>query len=149
MPFCSVCNIVVNFRRWCNHLRTNKHKNNSTTRFNDDVEMIHSCLKGRITSYRITTPNTEINIYPESFLKSINDQVKSLIDSSLKKHYSVKINFEYFAYFLMFKNDVQDLKFFATKNNNIHFNYNCKSIYEKAGLMLLKIIDDFQERDSG
>lgn len=149
MPFCSVCNIEVTFRRWCNHLRTNKHKNNSTIRINDNVEMIHSCLKGRITSYRITAPKTEINIYPESFFKSIHDQVKSLIDSSLQKHYSVKINFEYFAYFLMFKNDVQELKSFATKNFIIHFNYNFKSIYEKAGSMLLKKIDDFQERDSG
>ncbi|CAH0625732.1 unnamed protein product [Chrysodeixis includens] len=149
MPFCSVCKIDVTSRTWFTHLRTNEHKNNSIVPLNDNIEIIDSCFKGRIASYRIKAYENNINDYPESFLISIRKEVKSLIDNSLQKHTSVKVNFDYYGIFLLYKNDVQELKSFATKNIIVHCNYDFDSLYQNCTVQILKKVEEFQERDSG
>lgn len=149
MPFCSVCKINVSSGNWFTHLRTNKHKNNSIIPLDDKIEIIDTCFKGRIVSYRIKAYENNINDYPESFLNSIKKEVNSLIDNSLQKHTSVKVNFDYYGIFLMYKNDVQELKSFATKNIIVHCNYNFDLMFQNFSVQLLKKIEEFQERDSG
>lgn len=149
MRQCSVCNVSVDKSRWSGHVRSNAHKSKSTTLYCDDVEVINSSFKGRIVSYRINANNEQNNYLLEIFLNNIRQQVKNLIDWSLIKHSSLKINFEHFCYFLLYKNDQQELKSFATKNITIHFNYNFNSIFNSTLSLLLKKIEEFQERDSG
>lgn len=149
MPYCTVCNVSVDNRRWSSHLRTNVHKNSSTTLLHDNVSIINSSFKGRISSYRITATNEQTNTFPEMFLNSVKVYVKTLIDQLLIKHTSVKINFELFSYFLLFKNDQQELKSFATKNFVIPFYYNFDFIYKSVVEILTKKIEEFEHRDSG
>lgn len=149
MPHCSVCNVLVDNRRWSGHLRSNVHKKNSTIPIHDNIEIINTSFKGRIVSYRIIATKEQINAFPEMFLSNISQQVKNLIDQSVLKHTSVKINFEFFSFFLMFKSDQQELKSFATKNYIINFNYDFDSIYKSTVQLLLKKIEEFEERDSG
>lgn len=149
MPYCSGCKVFVDNRRWSGHLRSNVHKNNNKTLIDDNVEIINSSFKGRIASYRITASNEEINNFPKIFLNNISKQVKNLIDKSLQKHTSIKVSFEIYSFFLLFKNDEQELKSFSTKNFNINVHYDFDLIYETVMDMLLKKIEEFQERDSG
>lgn len=149
MRQCSVCNVSVDKSRWSGHVRSNAHKSKSTTFYCDDVEVINSSFKGRIVSYRLNANDEQKNYLPEIFLNNIREQVKNLIDRSLIKHSSLKINFEHFCYFMLYKNDQQELKSFATKNVTIHFNYNFNSIFNSTLSLLLKKNEEFQERDSG
>lgn len=149
MPHCSVCDIYLDSRCWTSHLRTNKHKNNSSMPILENIEILRSSFKGRIISYRVIASQDEANNFPEFFFSNIREQVKSLIDDSLKKHNAVKINFQLFSLFLLYKNDLQEIKSFATKNFVIHFNYDFNTIYETVVTSLLKKIEEFEERDSG
>lgn len=149
MPYCTVCHVSVDNRQWSGHLRSNAHKNNSIAPFNSNVKIIKSSFKGRIVSYRIIATEELVHKLPESFLNKIRDQVKDLIDQSLKRHTSVKVNFELFLIFLLFKNDHQETKSFATKNFIINFNYDFDTIFKLVISLLLKRIEEFQERDSG
>lgn len=149
MPHCSVCNILVDNSRWSGHLRSNNHKTNSATTVFDNVAIINSAFKKRIVSYKITATGEQINNFPEMFLINISRQVKTLINQSLLKHTALKINFELFSFFLMFKNDQKEIKSFATKNIIVNFNYDFDSIYKAVIDLLLKKIEEFQERDSG
>lgn len=149
MPHCSVCKVFVDSRQWSGHLRSNIHKNNSAIPFYDNVTIINSSFKERIVSYKIIATSEQINNFPEMFLNNISEQVKNLIDRSLLKHKAIKISYELFCFFLMFKNDQQELKSFVTKNVVINFNYDFDSIYKSTVDLLLKKIEEFQERDSG
>lgn len=149
MPHCSDCKVFVDNRRWSGHLRSNVHKNNSAIPFCDNIAIINSSFKHRIASYKIIATNDQKNYFPEMFLNDNRKQIKNLIDRSLQKHTSVKINFELFSFFLLFKNDQQELKSFSTKNYIVHFNYDFDSIYKSSVVSLLKKIEEFQERDSG
>lgn len=149
MTFCSVCKITVDNRRWAGHVRSTVHKNNSTTHLADNVEIIKSAFKGRITSYRIVASSDELYLTTDSFLSNIRNQVKSLLDGALNVQTCVKVNFEVFCTYLMFKNDQSEVKSFNTKNYIIHFNYDFNKIYNDTVSKLIKKIDDFQSRDSG
>lgn len=149
MPHCSVCNIFVDNHRWSGHLRSNIHKNCSSTSVKDNISIIQSSFKKRIVSYKIVANSEQINSFPEIFLNSISEQVKNLIDQSLEKHTSIKVNFELFCYFLIFKNDQREIKSFSTKNVILYVHYDFDLIYKSTIDILLKKIEEFQERDSG
>lgn len=149
MPNCSVCKVFVNNKQWTSHLRSNVHKSNSTTLLDDNVAIINTSFKERIISYKIMAINEQINNFPELFLNNLSEQVKNLIDRALQKHIAIKINFELFSFFLLCKNDQQEIKSFATKNQIVYSNYDFNSIYTTSIVTLLKKVEEFQERDSG
>lgn len=149
MPFCSICNEQIEKRRWVGHVRSNLHKNKSTTLLYDNIEIIKSAFKGRVASYRILATNDETQSAPSYFLNNARVAVKTLIDRSLFKFTAVKVNFELFSTFLTFKNDAHEIKSFCTKNFNLHLNFNFSAIYDQVTSILLNKIEEFQERDSG
>lgn len=151
MPFCDVCKLTLSKRKWISHLRSSSHKNNDTGHFIDEnVQLMNTAFRGRIASYKILAPeNTEETNTTKTFLHNIHEKVKSLIDKSLKIHTNVKVNFELFSMFFMFKNDSQEMKSFATKNFPIHLNYKFDEIYSNVESILIQKMEEFQERDSG
>lgn len=153
MPFCEVCNLTISKRQWVGHLRSNSHKNNDIPTFIDEnVQLLNTAFRGRIVSYKILAPESENSeeVYSiKSFLHRVREKVKFLIDKSLKIHTNVKVNFELFSMFFMFKNDSTDMKSFGTKNFSIHKNYKFDKIFSKVENILTKKMEEFQERDSG
>ena len=131
MPFCSSCGISVEKRRWIGHLRSNAHKNNDTEPLDDDgkIQLIKSAFRGRIVSYRIVAPEGDELYSTRLFFDNMQDRIKKLIDRSLRIHTSVKVNFELFAIFVMFKDDRQEMKSFGTKNVPIFFNYDFNELF--------------------
>lgn len=136
MPFCTVCNTSVERSHWTGHLRSTNHKNKTISHFCEGVEILHSAFRNRIASYRIVDPSENCSLEP--FLNNIWDKIKTLIDMSLKEHSCIKVNFEYFALFLMFKNDSQEMKSFATKNVTLHQNYEFDSLLSQVKNTLKK-----------
>lgn len=151
MPYCSLCNITVDRKRWTGHVRSNTHKNNSTVPICDNVELIKSAFKGRIASYKVVASNEEVRNSPSLFLNNIKNQIKSLINHSLQTHTCIKVNFEFFCTFLLIKNEPceETMKSFCTKNFTLHFNYDFNALYTNVECQLLKKVEDFEERDSG
>lgn len=147
MPFCTVCNTSVERSHWTGHLRSSNHKNNNISHFCEGVQLIHSAFRNRIASYRIVDSSENCSI--DSCLNNIRDKIKTLINTSLIKHTSLKVNFEYFALFLMIKNDSQEMKSFTTKNFTLHQNYEFDSLMSQVRNTLAKKIEEFQDRDSG
>ncbi|KAL0849054.1 hypothetical protein ABMA28_013417 [Loxostege sticticalis] len=149
MPFCSVCNTSIGSNSWIGHLRSRSHKqNNSSQPHSDGVEIVASAFRSRIISYRIV-PSESDQVSLDSFFNSISNKIKSLIDEALKKHTCLKVNFELFSIFMLFKNNMQEMKSFLTKNFVIYQNYDFNSIFFKLQSTLKKKIDEFQESDSG
>lgn len=150
MPFCTSCSVTVDKKRWIGHLRSNIHKNNSSTTYCEGVQIVRSAFRGRIATYRLVAPEEGNELYCLiSFFNSMRSRVKSLLDDSLKIHTSIKVNFELYAIFLLFKDDRQEIKSFATKNFPIHLNYNFNELYSTVENHLRKNLEEFQERDSG
>ncbi|KAL0879453.1 hypothetical protein ABMA27_003204 [Loxostege sticticalis] len=134
MPFCSVCNTSIGSNFWIGHLRSRSHKqNNSSQPHSDGVEIVASAFRFRIISYRI--------------VPSESDQ--SLKHEALKKHTSLKVNFELFSIFMLFKNTMQKMKSFLTKKFVIYQNYDFDNVFFKLQSTLKKKIDEFQESYTG
>ena len=149
MPFCVACNLSVAKNCWIGHLRSNAHKNKSINELSDGVDIIKTAFRCRIASYRIVASIEEEQNSTKVFLDKISEKIKALIDRSLTLHTCIKVNFELFSLFLLFKNDSQEIKSFATKNFTVHHNYDFDSIFLSVRDDLLKRLEEFQDRDSG
>lgn len=149
MPFCTDCSIRIEKKRWVGHLKTNKHKINSAKEIKNGVFEISSAFKGRISSYRIMATDLFKFCLPESFLNSLKCKLKSLILNSLQRHVCLKVNFEYFSNFILFKDNKQEIKSFATKNFSVHQNWQFEELFQKLVISIKKKIEEFQDRDSG
>lgn len=148
MPFCTVCSLSVDNKRWMGHLRSNAHKNKNIILYSENVQIIQTAFQNRIASYRITATE-EADICLSKFFDNNRLQIKSLIDQSLEVHTCIKVNFELFSMFLLHKNDSQELKSFLTKNFTIHLNYDFDVLFTGVVSSIMKKIEEFQERDSG
>lgn len=150
MPYCTVCKVNVEKRKWIGHLRSNLHKTNELViDTNDGVHIIHSAFQSRIVTYRIVVPEGEELYSTSLFFMNIKNKVKSLLDQSLQKHTCIKVNFEFYANFIMMSNDNQDIKSFATQNIPLHFNYDFNKYFSEIENILIKKMESFQQRDSG
>lgn len=150
MPFCAICNTSVCSRSWIGHLRSRVHKqNNSSQLISDGVEIVGSAFRSRIISYRITACESDNQVSLDAFLNSICIKIKHLLDEALNKHTCLKVNFELFGIFVLFKNGLQEMKSFHTKNYIIYTYYDFNSIFSTVVNSLKKKIEEFQERDSG
>ncbi|KAG7299574.1 hypothetical protein JYU34_016555 [Plutella xylostella] len=149
MPYCTTCKTLINPKSWVGHLRSSDHKSRAVTyRLSDDVEILASAFRNRIATYKIKA-NDDAQRSLDSFFQSIHDKIKSLINQSLKTHFCIKVNVELFSFFLMYKNDSQELKSFGTKNVTLHMNYNFDSFFSEIKSTLKKKIEEFSEQDSG
>lgn len=149
MPFCSDCNTYVKKKFWIGHLRSNNHKQNNVTEVHSDgIEIVASAFRSRIASYKILADDLNQGSL-DMFLNSIKSKLKLLLDDSVIKHTCIKVNFELFSIFLLFKNDTQELKSQGTKNIVIYLSYDFDNLFEKISSNLKKKLEEFQERDSG
>lgn len=149
MPYCTACSVKIDNNKWVGHLRSIHHKNNSTAKITDGVLEISSAFKGRISSYRVFGSSELEFSLPEIFLSSFKSKLKNIIHNSLKKHVCLKINFEYFCNFLLFKDNKQETKSFLTKNYSVHKNFQFQELYQKVLNDIKNKVEEFQERDSG
>lgn len=149
MPFCSICSVSVQNKSWIGHLRSNQHKQNNAAEIHSDgIEVISSAFRSRIASYRIVADDlTQGSL--DTFLNSIRGKIKLLLDENIQKHTCIKVNFELFSIFLLFKNDTQEVKSQSTKNIPIFYTYNFDTLFEDVTSNLKKKVEEFQERDSG
>lgn len=131
-------------------MRSNSHKNKEIgVVVVDGVQKMNSAFQDRIATYKIIVPEGEGLYSTRLFFSSIEGKVKALLDKSLVKHTSVKVNFEHFSTFAMVSNDNQEMKSFTTKNFSIHYNYDFIKFFSNVESCLLKKMEEFQERDSG
>lgn len=97
-------------------MRTNLHKKNSILKTElENVDIIATAFKDRIITYKINRPQNREYLTPEDFLSDITQIIIQLIQKSLKAHDSIKINFEFFASFVLPKSEWQEIKSFNTK----------------------------------
>lgn len=148
MPFCTACSIQVDKKKWVGHVRSTIHKNSSSTTECDGVVRIASAFRGRISSYRIFDSDLEHSL-PETFIKQISHKVGKLLRDSLEKYVNIKVNFEFFGNFVLFKNEGQEVKSFGTKNVTLHRNFDFDKLITETVDSIKKKIDEFEERDSG
>lgn len=149
MPFCTACSVYIEKIRWVGHLRSNAHKNKCTAPVEDGVVQVSSAFKGRIASYRVLANTEHESSLPDLFLNSIRAKLASLIEKSLLKYISLKINIEYFANFILLNNNSQGIKSFTTKNITVHRNFDYDQVFNSMVSVLSKKIEEFQDRDSG
>lgn len=151
MPFCVPCSTSVEKNKWIGHLRSNAHKTtvNSNKLLNDGVEVVESAFRMRIATYRISASNDQSLGSIDAFMNSIRDKIKRLLDNSLMKHTCVKVNFELFGMFLMFKDNSQSMKSFGTKNKILYRSYDFEALFCELVNCLKKKSEEFQDRDSG
>lgn len=170
--FCSVCEQLVKSKAFSAHLKSIAHKNNTRVEAEECIEKINSAFRSRIASYRVYDSRRTKHpapvpaarpgraqaqvcapeshpVMPAPFLRVIAGKVQRLLNAALATHQSVKINFELFANFYLPKNDTSEVKSFATENRCIHSNYDFKTIFNEMCDVILKKVDEFQERDSG
>lgn len=154
--YCTGCDQSIQSKAFSAHLRSKLHKNNNAVVISDCIEKLSSAFSSRIAGYRISSgrantagrESTELRP-PAEFLRLIRQSVRQLIDAKLAQHINIKANFELFAELTLPKNDLIEIKSFATENINIHQNYNFNDLFANVVDLLCKKFDDFQERDSG
>lgn len=149
MPFCDTCSFQVAKRHWIGHLKSNFHKNKCLGPEIEGVVKIASAFRERIVTYRLLAMKEVEYSLPEFFLSTIRHKLLDLLQLNLNVHVNIKVNFEYYAHFLLLKTNEQQIKSFATKNFVLHRNFNFDSIFESLTIITNKKVEEFQQRDSG
>lgn len=151
MPFCVSCGISVEKKSWVGHIRSNAHKtkNNSTQVIGDGIEKLQSAFRNRITTYRISNANELFTSSVDVFMNSMYDRIKMLLDESVQKHMCIKVNFELYGLFVLFKNNSQSIKSFGTKNKILYQSYDFQRLYSEVLNCFKRKVEEFQQRDSG
>lgn len=145
--FCEDCNKNVGVHTWNAHLKTNLHKNNSTIKYGNGIDMIRSAFKCRIASYKIYSQKYHVDI--KNFLNEARENIFLLIRQKQQQHQSIKVNAELFGVYYS-----PTLKNMSVKSFNTPFFIVVESTdLEEIYGDLLKIIsskaDELPERDSG
>lgn len=151
MPFCVVCGILVKNKSWVGHLRSNLHKqNNCSGTINiDGVRVLESAFRNRIVAYRIDAATEPARACLNSFLQSIRNNILKLINESLQKHTTIKVNFELFSKFLMIADNREVTKSFGTKNIILYRNYDFENLFEVVQNTLKNKMEEYETQDSG
>lgn len=146
MVFCKDCQI--NVPKLASHKKSYLHKSNCLLQDEfENVQIIATAFKNRIVSYKIN-PRKNFLI-PEQFLTDILPTAYNLIKKSLKKHCSLKVNFELFATYNLPKNETSSLKSFNTKYNVVLQSTDVTQMYyEMSNVLALKCIE-FEQAESG
>lgn len=146
MVFCHDCQIYVS--KLSSHRRSNAHKSNSLLRSEySNVQIIATAFRNRVISYKINPKATYL--IPEQFLAETTSTIHNLINSLLKKHRSLKVNFELFITYKLPKNDTSSLKSFNTKYSMVFQSTNILQLYhEQSNILALKCVE-FEHAESG
>lgn len=125
------------------HLRTNVHKNKCTELLSEGVQLIKSAFRYRIASFRIIARSENEQNSIQSFFNNMSYQIKTLLGAALETNTCIKVNVELFSMFMLFKNNSQEMKSFATKNIILYKNYNFGDIFFYFLNSILKKVEEF------
>lgn len=147
MKFCNDCQLHVS--KYSSHKKSNLHKTNCLlhTEFKN-VQLIASAFRGRIASYKINPPSSEI-ITPELFLSNVFNTIYEILKPLLKKHKLMKINFELFVLYRLPKNEELSLKSFNTKYAILNQGTDIMNLYKECVEKLICKCSEFELSESG
>lgn len=151
MPFCETCHINVLSKAWIGHLRSKAHKENNINtveNYDENIQIVSSAFRNRIATYRVIANERDLGSL-DAFFCSIRSKLKTLLNKCLGKHVCFKINLEFFAKFILFKNNTEELKSFLTKNVVLYKNYNFDQYFSEVLTTIKDKIESFEHRDSG
>ncbi|CAG9773446.1 unnamed protein product [Ceutorhynchus assimilis] len=145
--FCQECNKNVDKQTWNAHLKTNLHKNNSTIKYGNGIDMIRSAFKCRIASYKIYSQKYHVDI--KYFLNEARENIFLLIRQKQQEHQSIKVNAELFGVYFSPTLKNMSVKSFNTPFFIVVESTNLDEIYESLAKIILSKADELPERDSG
>lgn len=148
---CDVCNLDIKKNVYNAHLRTNKHKQNSSVLYkSNNIHIIKSVFKKRIQSFKIVNLNKEELIFDE-FFKVIKTAIITLIEEHIKLFTTVKVNIELFGLYELIKKDEidTDIKSFNTRNEIMSVSSDLNNIIETWFEIIKVKSEDFNEQNSG
>lgn len=151
MPFCAICSISVGRKCWTGHLRSNAHKRNNENFVKlhcEGIELVSTAFRNRIATYRILADERDFSSI-DGFFNSIGDKLKTLLDSCFDKNICFKINLEYFAKFILFKNNTEEIKSFLSKNKVLYQNYDFDVFFSNITTLFKEKVESFEHQDSG
>lgn len=107
--------------------------------------MLSQAFKNRIASYRIDADGID----PAEFLQRTTPKIIHLIESTIDKHGSLKMNLELFGLYTLPSKDNRQIKSFITPNSIITITSDFESIYKHMCAEILDKMKQFEEADSG
>lgn len=147
---CEICGVCVNSEAYSGHLKSILHKQNcKSLKLCDNVELIQSAFKKRICVYKVNNINkSKLNII--EFFEQNRNKILELIEANLKKHTSIKVHFELFAQYMLFKEDINsEIKSFNVKAIPLTLGSDINEIFEILKNKIVAKSEQFQEKDSG
>ncbi|KAJ8983456.1 hypothetical protein NQ317_013331 [Molorchus minor] len=144
---CDKCHVDIETDAWNSHLRTNIHKANSCTIFEDGVEIMKSAFKRRIISYKITSSTFHVDI--KKFRDEIKERVLKLIQMEQIKHKLIKLNFELFSFYHLPTSTTHEIKSHNTPYEIVCSSTNINETFDHLFNIIDRKADEFAERDSG
>jgi hypothetical protein len=145
--FCQSCEMNCPSRSWSSHLRSKLHKDNTSSKRENGVDVISSAFKERIISYRIHALEFYINII--SFLNDYTPKIIRLIQHELQRHTCVKLNLELYGFYYCKKMDVYEVKSFNTQFQVVCQGSDLEEILNQFYAVMDKKADELAERESG
>lgn len=85
----------------------------------------------------------------EAFLDGKQDDIFKIIELTLLKHVSIKVNFELFAHFMLPVSGEQQLKSFNTKYQTVYQNINYDELYTNVKEIFKLKLSEFEHCTSG
>lgn len=151
MKHCSTCNLDIQKSVYSAHLRTNKHKENSSVMYkSNNIHITRCAFKKRIQTFKIVNLKKEELIFDE-FFKEIKSSIKTLIEEHIKIHTLLKVNVELFGLYQLVKEDEIDseIKSFNTKNETISQSSDLENIIQTWFNIITTKSEEFYEQNSG
>lgn len=145
--YCSICKIFYPTISAIGHYRSQKHRDLACREVGENVQLVESCFKTRIASYRVTSEQKHILVV--EFMKEIEGKVSNLIREQLEKFNSIKVNVELFAMFENESKEEEQLKSFNTRNEIVTPCTELDHIFEDFTRIIDSDVADFVERGSG
>lgn len=145
---CSHCNLHIAPEMLLSHRRSNLHKSKSLQSSSyDGVFLLHSAFKGRIDSFQV--PATRQTVDYNAFLDEVKEKVLRIIEDSIIKHKTLKINFELFGNYYLKSTGEFSVKSFNTKNEVVTVATNLGEFYNSMTEILITKAQEFNENKSG
>jgi hypothetical protein len=145
--YCNFCKKNVPRNEWSGHLRTNTHKNNSSSRHSEGVEIINSAFQERIISYRIQSLEMCVNII--EFFKNYSPKITHILEKEIAKHTCVKFNMELFGYYFCETSQLHTVKSFNTSFQIVCSSTDMGEILTEMIAVIDRKADEMAERESG
>lgn len=145
--FCQPCQKNCSARAWSSHLRSNLHKENTSSKREDGVDIINSAFQERIVSYRVRALEFYINIV--LFLNDYTPKIIRLIKYELEKHHCIKLNLELYGFYYCGKTGLYEVKSFNTQFQIVCKSSNLEEILSQFYATIDRKADELAERESG